>query len=55
MYLDQGEELNLQRNLNNYINMASQVVLQVGYHSFISRACNAKHFGGQYRPTSVID
>ena len=32
MYLDQGEELNLTRSLNNYINMASQVVLQVGSH-----------------------
>ena len=29
MYLDQGEELNLTRSLNNNINMASQVLLQV--------------------------
>jgi hypothetical protein len=32
MYLDQGEELNLTRSLNNYITMASQVVLQVKFH-----------------------
>ena len=29
MYLDQGEEMNLERNLNNYLTMASQVVRQV--------------------------
>ena len=29
MYLDQGEEMNLERGLNNYIAMASQVVAQV--------------------------
>lgn len=29
MYLDQGEELNLSRNLNNYLNLASQMVQQV--------------------------
>ena len=29
MYLDQGEEMNLERSLNNYITMASQVVAQV--------------------------
>ena len=29
MYLDQGEEMNLERNLNNYLTMASQVVHQV--------------------------
>ena len=29
MYLDEGEEMNLERGLNNYITMASQVVAQV--------------------------
>ena len=33
MYLDQGEEMNLTRSLNNYITMASQVVRQVWAHS----------------------
>ena len=32
MYLDQGEELNLSRNLNNYLNLASQMVQQVLVH-----------------------
>lgn len=36
MYLDEGEEMNLTRSLNNYITMASQVVRQVRRYSHSS-------------------
>jgi predicted HicB family RNase H-like nuclease len=36
MYLDEGEELNVTRGLNNYLTFASQMVQQVRRHSHIA-------------------
>ena len=59
MYLDQGEEMNLTRSLNNYITMASQVVRQVwatltvlqvlplqGYHHCVYAPCTGTGTAG---------